>query len=147
MANISLKPSWLINMNNNIKISNIIQNDDYQPISNKKKLIKYVLLDEKRYVFSFNDFTDYMNNDNFNIENCNINNKDYNSDKFIEYNIYDASEEIEDEYLDDLDYLDYLVNIENQQELDNYEYYEEIMYYRYLNNIDNAESYSDEEYY
>ena len=151
MAKISLKPSWLINTNNNIKLNNIIKNNNYQPISNKKKLIKYVLLDERQYIFSFNDFMAYMNDDNFNIEDCNINNKNFNSNKFIEYDIYDACEQdIEDDYFhdfDDYDDLDHLVNMENQEELDNYEYYEEVMYYKYLNNIDCSDSYSDEEYY
>ena len=86
LNNISLRLSY--NQNKNTII-------DYNK-NRKLKLLKYYLLDDKKYYFTPKDFDNYLTYDNFDIENCKINSACFkNKPKSfkIQNNLYEKNKE------------------------------------------------------
>lgn len=137
--NFSLRPMWLNNKNS---INTEINFGENKPINNslkKNKLIEYILLDSKKYMLNFEDFLEFINNEKFDLEKCNVNN--------INFNYYKLEEDDSD-WLDDSEFLENIFweddeDFENnyftdQAELDNLEKdkFDEYLYYKHLDNSD-----------
>lgn len=149
MNGISLRPAWLNKQNVNIEI-NFREKSESRISKTKKtnKLIEYFLLDSKKYMLNFEEFLEFINSDNFDLEKCNVNNINFNYNKInnLEDNELYWSEnyDYEDFELEDYELCDY-DNLENQDPCEwDIEDFEKYMYYKYL---DDSESFSDGENY
>ena len=103
----------------------------------EKRFMEYYYLDERQYFFTFKQYIDFLENENFDVEQCNIRNIREREEK----------ERIEKEELDrqhEIKIRSKLRELKNHEEIDYYNYYYNNK--PYIVNHNNDDTYLDDSY-